>query len=216
MLYFLNPISMSCGMSVFADFYFYTVIICSWQAAVKGCGHTAPTGSIRHNSGLDLLRIFYVQHSSNWWVSPDETLFHQILLQALPGAQPQPLEALLLHTLLQDNTVKYISDSPGSSLPRIWGKMVGKPLLAFPWWFWEGWVSQALLHPPKVDLGFAILSLILCKTQLLQDWIWKKKNLSDCQDMQAFTLKVYYLVSQEIFFCNGLNVSREIRKPKEF
>lgn len=112
------------------------------------------------------------------------------------------LKALLLHVLLQENTIKYISHSPGSNLPRTWGKMVGKPLLAFPWWFWEGWVSQALLHPSKVDLSFAILNLILCKAQLLQDWLWIKKNYyySDCHDIQAFIVKVSYLVSEKIFF----------------
>lgn len=167
---------MSCGISVFADFYFYTVSICSWQAAVKVCGHTVPTGSIRHDSAWSLGE-FHVQHLSDWWVPPDETLLHQILSQALPGMpQCYCLNALLFHALLQDNAVKYISRSSGSSLPRPWGKMVRKPLLAFPWWFWEPWVSHALLHPPKAGLSFAILNLILCKAELLLAWTWKERN----------------------------------------
>lgn len=36
---------------------------------------------------------FHVQHSSDWWVPSDETLFHQILSQAFPGIWPLLFES---------------------------------------------------------------------------------------------------------------------------
>lgn len=130
---------------------------------------------------------------------------HLSLSRALLGIQVSMSESTRASHFLQKNAVKYnASHSSGSSGPS--EKLVGKPLLAFPWWSWEGWLSHVLVSLSWMGLTFTILTLMLCKADLLQAWIWKKKNLAikKMEDVQSFVDLLFCFTEDNFVFTSYL------------
>lgn len=158
-----------------------------WVPSDETLVHQIKVSNLKNNEELEWFHFCSIQHVDTylclrveltwalWSHSSPQITSHSLRL--FLGSRYQRLKSLEFYTFLQKNAVRYsVSQSSGSSGPG--EKLVGKPLLAFPWWSWKEWLSHDLVSLPWVGLTFAILTLMLCKAELLQAWIWKKKNLA--------------------------------------